>query len=144
MEDYQQGLNKKIKRIIPGLVLYELLAGLSISVSYNVMRIGLGLVIIFGSGMLAAGEISLFKFLIFLYAAVRIYEPLTSACEHLGDFIASLVGAGRVTKLLEEPEQGGSENVSVSSFDIRFDHVASPIITKKSCTMFPSLQSRAK
>lgn len=124
MEDYQQGLNKKIKRIIPGLVLYELLAGLSISVSYNVMRIGLGLVIIFGSGMLAAGEISLFKFLIFLYAAVRIYEPLTSACEHLGDFIASLVGAGRVTKLLEEPEQGGSENVSVSSFDIRFDHVS--------------------
>ena len=122
MEDYQQGLNKKIKRIIPGLVLYELLAGLSISVSYNVMRIGLGLVIIFGSGMLAAGEISLFKFLIFLYAAVRIYEPLTSACEHLGDFIASLVGAGRVTKLLEESEQGGSENVSVSSFDIRFDH----------------------
>lgn len=124
MEDYQQGLNKKIKRIIPGLVLYELLAGLSISVSYNVMRIGLGLVIIFGSGMLAAGEISLFKFLIFLYAAVRIYEPLTSACEHLGDFIASLVGAGRVTKLLEEPEQGGSESVSVSSFDIRFDHVS--------------------
>ena len=91
MGDYQQGLCKKVKRIIPGLVLYELLAGLSIS--YNVMRVGLGLVILFGSGMLAAGEITLFKFLIFLYAAVRIYEPLTSACEHLGDFIASLVGA---------------------------------------------------
>ena len=29
-----------------------------------------------------------------------------------------------MTKLLEEPEQGGSENVSVSSFDIRFDHVS--------------------
>ena len=34
------------------------------------------------------------------------------------------MGAGRVTKLLEEPEQGGSESVSVSSFDIRFDHVS--------------------
>lgn len=81
----------------------------------------MGLVIIFGSGMLAAGEISLFKFLI--YAAVRIYEPLTSACEHLGDFIASLVGAGRVTKLLEEPEQNGRD-ISVDSFDIRFDDVS--------------------
>lgn len=123
MGDYQQGLCKKVKRIIPGLVLYELLAGLSISISYNVMRVGLGLVILFGSGMLAAGEITLFKFLIFLYAAVRIYEPLTSACEHLGDFIASLVGAGRVSALLAEPEQGGSEDITVDSFDIRFDHV---------------------
>lgn len=123
MGDYQQGLFKKVKHIIPGLVLYELLAGLSISISYNVMRVGLGLVILFGSGMLAAGEITLFKFLIFLYAAVRIYEPLTSACEHLGDFIASLVGAGRVSALLAEPEQGGSEDLTVERFDIRFDHV---------------------
>ena len=73
--------------------------------------------------MLASGEISLFKFLVFLYAAVRIYEPLTSACEHLGDFIASLVGAGRVTKLLEEPEQNGND-VSIGSFDIKFDDVS--------------------
>ena len=123
MGDYQQGLCKKVKHIIPGLVLYELLAGLSISISYNVMRVGLGLVILFGSGMLAAREITLFKFLIFLYAAVRIYEPLTSACEHLGDFIASLVGAGRVSALLAEPEQGGSEDITVDRFDIRFDHV---------------------
>lgn len=123
MGDYKRKLDGKIKRIIPGLVLYELLAGLSISISYNVMRIGLGLVIIFGSGMLAAGEISLFKFLLFLYAAVRIYEPLTSACEHLGDFIASLVGAGRVAKLLEEPEQNGND-VSIGSFDIKFDNVS--------------------
>ncbi len=124
MGDYQQGLCKKIKRIIPGLVLYELLAGLSISISYNVMRIGLGLVIIFGSGMLAAGDIGLFKFLVFLYAAVRVYEPLTSACEHLGDFIASLVGAGRVSKLLDEPELNGSDDITVNSFDIQFDHVS--------------------
>lgn len=123
MGDYQRKLDGKIKRIIPGLVLYELLAGLSISISYNVMRIGLGLVIIFGSGMLASGEISLFKFLVFLYAAVRIYEPLTSACEHLGDFIASLVGAGRVTKLLEELEQNGKD-IYVNSFDIKFDDVS--------------------
>ena len=123
MGDYQQGLFKKVKHIIPGLVLYELLAGLSISISYNVMRVGLGLVILFGSGMLSAGEITLFKFLIFLYAAVRIYEPLTSACEHLGDFIASLVGAGRVSALLTKPEQGGSEDITVDRFDIRFDHV---------------------
>lgn len=124
MDDYRQKLGRKIKRIIPGQVLYELLAGLSISVSYNVMRVGLGVVIIYGSGMLVSGEISLFKFLVFIYAAVRIYEPLTSACEHLGDFIASLVGADRVSKLLEEPEQNGRDDIAVDSFDIKFDNVS--------------------
>ena len=87
------------------------------------MRIGLGLVIIFGSKMLVAGDISLFKFLVFLYAAVRIYEPFSSACEHLGDFIASLVGAGRVNALLLEEEQEG-EDVALSQFDITFNHVS--------------------
>lgn len=123
IHEYQKGLETKIKRLIPGQVLYELLAGLSIAVSYNVMRIGLGLVIIFGSKMLVYGEISLFKFLVFLYAAVRIYEPFTSACEHLGDFIASLVGAGRVNELFEEEEQDGLQ-ADLKNFDITFDNVS--------------------
>lgn len=122
IREYQDGLEKKIKILIPGQVLYELLAGLSISISYNAMRIGLGLVIIGGSKMLVSGKISLFKFFIFLYIAVRIYEPFTSACEHLGDFIASLVSAGRVKDLLEEKEQSG-EDKKVVKFDITFDRV---------------------
>ena len=122
IREYQDSLQGKIKRLIPGQVLYELLAGLSISISYNAMRIGLGLVIILGSKMLVEGEISLFKFLVFLYVAVRIYEPFTSACEHLGDFIASLVSAGRVNELLVQPEQTGEETAP-EQFDIEFDHV---------------------
>lgn len=122
IREYQDSLQGKIKRLIPGQVLYELLAGLSISISYNAMRIGLGLVIILGSKMLVEGEISLFKFLVFLYVAVRIYEPFTSACEHLGDFIASLVSAGRVNELLAEQEQTGEGNAP-EQFDIEFDHV---------------------
>ena len=122
IREYQDSLQGKIKRLIPGQILYELLAGLSISISYNAMRIGLGLVIILGSKMLVEGEISLFKFLVFLYVAVRIYEPFTSACEHLGDFIASLVSAGRVNELLAEQEQTGEGNAP-EQFDIEFDHV---------------------
>ncbi len=121
--EYQEELKRKIKNTIPGQILYELLAGLSISVSYNVMRIGLGFVIIFGSKLLVSGEISLFKFLIFLYVAVRIYEPFSSACEHLGEFIASLVSAERVHTLLEEKEQGGTSQ-KMNQFDITFDHVS--------------------
>ena len=81
MEAYQKGLEKKMKSVIPGLVLYEFLAGLTISLSYNIMRIGLGIVILTGSSLLISGEISLVIFFLFLYVAVRIYEPITNGCE---------------------------------------------------------------
>lgn len=123
MRGYQKRLAGKIRKVIPGLIAYELLAGLAIAVSYNVMRIGLGFVIITGSGLLISGRISLLKFLIFLFAAVRIYEPLTSACENLGEFIASLVSAKRVQEVLEYPEQTGREDIALSGFDIAFEHV---------------------
>lgn len=124
MRDYQRQLAGKIKRVIPGLILYELLAGLTIAISYNVMRIGLGFVIIAGSTMLIVGEISLVKFLLFLFVAVRVYEPLTSACENLGELISALVSTGRIHDLLAYPEQAGQEDVKPQKFDISFDHVS--------------------
>ena len=124
MKDYQKSLSSKIKKVIPGLIGYELLAGLTIAISYNVMRIGLGFVIITGASLLIAGEISLIKFFLFLYVAVRVYEPLTSACENLGEFIASLVSTKRVGDLLKEPEQTGREDIAMSKFDITFEHVS--------------------
>lgn len=124
MENYQKMLAAKIKKIIPGLVLHELLAGLSISISYNVMRIGLGFVIISGSMLLASDKISLITFLIFLFVAVRIYEPLTKACEMLGEMIYSLVSAKRIRDLLDGPEQQGQEDIQIGQYDITFDHVS--------------------
>lgn len=123
MENYKKKLAQKIKRVIPGLILYELLAGLTIAISYNVMRIGLGFVIIVGSALLITGEISMIKFLLFLFVAVRVYEPLTSACENLGEFIAALVSAKRVGDLMEYPEQSGLETGSLTDYDISFEQV---------------------
>ena len=123
MEGYQNRLAGKIKRILPGLILYELLAGIAISTSYNIMRLGLGLVIISGSALLISGKISLITFLLFLFIAVRIYEPLTKACEMLGELIYSLVSAKRIRDLLDYPEQKGREDIQPTQFDITFDHV---------------------
>ncbi len=124
MTRYQKNLSRKIKSVIPGLVLHELLAGMSIAVSYNIMRLGLGLVIITGSARLINGQISLFTFLLFLFTAVRIYEPLTKGCEMLGDFIYSQVSAGRIRELLDYPEQDGEVDIQPSSYDIAFHHVS--------------------
>ncbi len=124
MEGYQNRLSATIKRILRGLVLYEFLSGFAIGLSHNIMRIGLGLVIVTGSTLLISGEISLFTFLLFLLVAVRVYEPLTKACESLGVMISSLVSAGRIRDLMDYPEQQGDETLQLESFDISFDHVS--------------------
>lgn len=124
MGNYQKSLECKIKQILPGLVLYEFLAGFTISTSYNVMRLGLGFVIITGSTLLISGEISAITFLLFLFVAVRVYEPLTKACEKLGELIFSLVSAKRIRDLLDYPEQNGLKDVKLSQYDITFDHVS--------------------
>lgn len=124
MENYQNNLAYKIKHVLPGLILYELLSGVTISISYNVMRLGLGFVIIAGSMLLISGKISLLAFLLFLFAAVRIYEPLTKVCEMLGELIYSLVSADRIRDLLDEPEQKGEEDVKLDQYGITFEHVS--------------------
>lgn len=124
LEGYQQGISQKIKKTIPGLILYELLAGLTISISYNVMRVGLGITIIAGSALLISGELDLFVFFLFLYVAVRIYEPLTSACELLGELIHSLVSSKRIQDVLQYPEQAGMEKAMLDNYDITFNNVS--------------------
>ena len=69
-------------------------------------------------------KISLITFLIFLFVAVRIYEPLTKACEMLGEMIYSLVSAKRIRDLLDGPEQQGQEDIQIGQYDITFDHVS--------------------
>lgn len=124
MKSYQNRLSATIKRVLGGLVLYEFLSGFAIALSYNIMRIGLGLVIVTGSTLLISGEIDLFTFLLFLLVAVRIYEPLTKACESLGVMISSLVSAGRIRNLMDYPEQQGDAALQPEYFDISFDHVS--------------------
>ncbi len=122
-DDYRSSLARRIKRIIPGLVLYELLAGLSIAISYNVMRVGLGIVLILGSALLCSGEITLVTFFLFLYVAVRIYEPITAACEMLGEVIHSLVSQQRINEIMDYKTQEGRTDVRFNGYDITFDNI---------------------
>lgn len=123
MGEYQASLSKKIKKIISGLIIYEFLGGFTISTATNLIRLGLGIVIIFSTTLLIKGEITLITFLLFLLVTVRIYEPLSRACEKLGGLIYSLVSAKRISDLLDYPIQEGKDDIQLSQYDIDFEHV---------------------
>ena len=123
MVSYQKMLDSRINRIVPRLVLYEFLAGSCISIAYNIMRLGIGFVTIYGAKMLVNGEISSFVYLAFLLMSVRLYEPLSQAAETLGALINSLVAAKRTGEILDHEEMDGVKEIAPASYDIEFKNV---------------------
>lgn len=121
--DYRRGLKRKMKRLVPGLVLFEFLAGMSVSVSYNVLRAGIGIVAIYGATLLSSGEISIVMYLGFMLMAVWIYEPLSYTIEYLGAVIASKVSANRIKELKDHPRQSGEKPLEAENYDIDFKDV---------------------
>ncbi len=123
IEGYQKKLWRKMRRLVPRLVLFEFLAGMSISTAYNLLRMGIGVVAIVGATLLVKGEISAAVYLFFLLASVWVYEPLSYTCEYLGAVIASKVAANRIRHIMDYPEQKGCEALSPANYNIEFKNV---------------------
>lgn len=121
--EYQKGLRIKMRKLIPGLVLFEFLAGMCVSAAYNFLRMGIGVVAVYGVSLLAKGEISVLSYLTFVLMSVWIYEPLSYTCEYLGAVIASKVAATRIENILEQEEQTGESVFEPTRYDIAFENV---------------------
>ncbi|MCR5848619.1 MAG: ABC transporter ATP-binding protein/permease [Lachnospiraceae bacterium] len=124
LDSYQNKVKKRIMNLLPGLVLFEFLAGGCVSAAYNVMRIGIAIVTFIGANMLVSGEITPVVFLTFLIMSVWVYEPLSHANESLGALIASWVAADRIREIREYPLQKGDKDVQCSNYDIEFKNVS--------------------
>lgn len=120
---YQKEIDKKMNRLVPRLVLFEFLSGMSISTAYNVLRMGIGIVAIVGARLLVTGEISAAVYIVFMLFSVWVYEPLSYTCEHLGAVIASKVASKRIKNITEFPEQSGTSDIDAKNYDIEFRNV---------------------
>ena len=123
LESYQEKVGSRIKKLLPGLILFEFLAGGCVAAAYNIMRMGIAFVTVTGADMLVKGEITPLVFLTFLIMSVWVYEPLSNANESLGALIASTLAAGRLRHIREYPLQRGDEALANDGCDIRFEDV---------------------
>ena len=117
-------MKQTIRAIVPWSILYEILVGLFISISYNIIRMGLGIMVLVGTVLLVNQQLSILGFILFVFIAVRIYDPLTNSLYKIGEFIYSLVSAKRIKDIFDIKEQGGSKDIQLSQFDIHFNHVS--------------------
>ncbi|MCR4652877.1 MAG: ABC transporter ATP-binding protein/permease [Eubacterium sp.] len=123
IEGYQKRLGERMKKLVPRLILFEFLAGLCVSMAFNFLRMGIGIVAIYGADLLIKGDISPETFFTFLLMSVWIYEPLSFTCENLGAVIASKVAGTRIADIMEYKEQTGVTDVDLSNYDICFRDV---------------------
>ncbi|MCR5421388.1 MAG: ABC transporter ATP-binding protein/permease [Lachnospiraceae bacterium] len=123
INEYQTKIKRTLNGLIPRLVLFEFLAGICVSTAYNLLRFGIGIVAVYGIGLLVKGDISVTTYVAYMLLSVWIYEPLSYTCEHLGAVIASKVAAVRIKDIMDAKEQTGDEDINVSNYDIVFDKV---------------------
>ena len=123
-DEYRGNLEAKVRKVVATSMLYEVAVGIFICLAYNVLRVGLALVMIVGTGLLVTGTISIYTFLLFLFVASQVYDPLTNIIFQAGEFFHSTVSASRIREIENYPPQEGSVDTKLEKYDIVFDHVS--------------------
>ncbi len=121
--EYQKGLNKKIKAVEKNAIKSEFINASFVSTAQMILKVGIGLVALAGSILIAKNEISLITFVMFLFVASRMYEPLMVALQNLSAVISIKVNCSRMDEILSHDEQTGSLELTNNGYDIIFDNV---------------------
>lgn len=120
----RRSVETTIKQAVRTSIIYEVVMGIFINGAYSILRVGLGIIILTGSSLLLQNKISFVTFLLFLFIAARIYDPLTNLFFKMGEFFYSFVSAARIREIEEYPSQQGSGDIALQSFTIVFEDVS--------------------
>lgn len=121
--DYLQKLDHTLDTYEKGLIKTELVVGALVNVSHSLLQLGLATVIIVGATMLSSGSIDMFKYLVFLLIASRIYNPITEVLSNMAALVFLDVRIRRMKEMETMPVQQGSTDVQPDNFDICFEDV---------------------
>ena len=123
-EAYKVGLYGKIKHIVKRSMIYEIVVGIFVGFSYNMLRVGMGLTVVVGAVLIANQEIDIYTMLLFLIVSSQIYDPLTNVTFRTGEFFYCLLSARRIRNIEEYPHQAGEKTASFNDFDLQFEDVS--------------------
>lgn len=106
-----------------GCIQSELVTGSFVCTAQAFLRVGLATTVLVGIAQVTAGRLDFLFFLGFLFAAVRIYDPLSFSLQNIAATINAKQYIDRMRAIEEEPIQAGTQHFAPSGFDIVFDHV---------------------
>ncbi len=116
-------LDLLLKKSEKAAIRSELVTGVFVSTAQAFMRIGLATTVLVGISLLSSGELSILFFLGFLFAAARIYDPLSLELQNIAATFSAKLKIERMRAIEQEPMQTGAEVCNTYGYDIVFDHV---------------------
>lgn len=122
-EKYLRDLDGTLDDYERSLIRGELLIGLLVNSSKGLLKLGLASVILVGAGLLVAGSVDLFTYLVFLILATLIFEPINEVFNNLAVLFFLDIRINRMREMEALPVYTGRTEFSPENFDIEFDHV---------------------
>lgn len=122
-QSYLAELDGKTKDAEDGCIQAELVVGSFISSAQAILKVGLATTVLAGIAQVAAGRLDFLFFLGFLFAAVRIYDPIALTLQNIAATFNAKLYIDRMRAIQEEPVQTGTEDFAPKGFDIVFDRV---------------------
>ncbi|PID84936.1 MAG: hypothetical protein CSB13_10630 [Chloroflexi bacterium] len=105
------------------LIKTELFTGVAINLSYILLKLGLPSVILVGAYLLSNGTVDIFKYLLFLVIASRIYDPIFAVFIHFGVLLHLSSRINRMKEIDNMQLQHGKTECHPDNYDIAFNHV---------------------
>ena len=120
---FETELEEKLKTMEQGAIRSELATGVFVCSAQAFLRLGLATTVLTGGALLLAGELPFLYFLGFLFAAARLYDPLSMVLQNIAATFSAKLQIERMRSILEQPVQKGAEDFQPQNYDICFDHV---------------------
>lgn len=122
-DKYLKDLEEKFKWSEKIQMKAELNSALFVVTAQMLLRLGIATTVLVGGFLLTKGSVDLLTFLMFLVAATRVFDPLSSSLINLSAIFGALLQVGRMKEIETQPIQKGSDKAIYRGYDITFDNV---------------------
>lgn len=122
--DFSKKINKELDKYENKLIKEELFIGSSINLAYVFLKLGLPTVIFVGAYMVFEGSLSVFSYIIFLFIASRIYNPIITVMNNLAVLLFLQVRIDRIKEMNNMPKQEGTTDFTPKNYDVEFKNVS--------------------
>lgn len=122
-DSYLKELDKKLKKSESIQIKAELNTAMFVVSAQMLLKIGIATVVLVGGMNLLKGETDLLTFIMFLIAASRIFDPLSSSLINLAAIFSTLLQIKRMQEIECQKIQTGIDNATYNGYDICFDNV---------------------
>ncbi|MBC3515765.1 ABC transporter ATP-binding protein [Neobittarella massiliensis] len=122
-EKYLHGLDEKMDEAERATVRSELVTGTCVTSAQAFLKLGLATTVLVGVNLLVGGSLELATLLIYLIAASRLYDPISTTLANMAAVFSSQIKIQRMREIEQQPVQTGAKSYTLKNYDIAFDRV---------------------